>query len=324
MGKMRCLNALAYYHIKPKLHNEDFWQCNFNKKDIKYVCTASGFWLSVVDAWAQYNFYHPETLEKILTQPIWLNSHVRIINKTFFNKKMYDCGIFKISDLIGDRGTMSFEEITQQYINDIHFLEYWQVINAIPREWIRLINSQGPIYCDKDSNYEYLMNFEKISRIVYDKLIDAPDIAVSKWKAMQKILDNEYLWNDFLRDLVNVSKVTKITKYRNFQYKLLNNIIFLNDRLCKWGLVASDSCTFCGNAKENIAHLLWECTTAQYVWYQIGIFSKDEFGLELELDKDGVLRNKSNQYKSAVNLIVLVTKHMLYRFRCAKKKPNRN
>lgn len=37
------LPTLAYYYINTKLHNEEFWQCNFKSTDVDHVCKAQGF-----------------------------------------------------------------------------------------------------------------------------------------------------------------------------------------------------------------------------------------------------------------------------------------
>ena len=44
---------------------------------------------------------------------------------------------------------------------------------------------------------------------------------------------------------------------RVFQYKILNNILFLNNRLFKMGKVDSSLCSFCKVTSETITHILW-------------------------------------------------------------------
>ena len=78
---------LAYHFIKPKITNADFWQYNFNYKDIDYVCQAKGFWRDVIKSWSEYNFKAPETLADIMNQSIWCNSLIRVDSKPCFLKK---------------------------------------------------------------------------------------------------------------------------------------------------------------------------------------------------------------------------------------------
>ena len=53
--------------------------------------------------------------------------------------------------------------------------------------------------------------------------------------------------------------VTVESKLRIFQYKVLNNILYLNDGLCKMGIVQSPLCSLCKQEKENVINLLSQC-----------------------------------------------------------------
>ena len=44
------------------------------------------------------------------------------------------------------------------------------------------------------------------------------------------------------------------SKTREFQYKILNCIVYTNEKLHRFGLVASPSCTFCQETAESIKH----------------------------------------------------------------------
>ena len=43
-----------------------------------------------------------------------------------------------------------------------------------------------------------------------------------------------------------------------FQYKILNNILYLNNRLHKFGFVESPLCSLCNREPESILHKLWK------------------------------------------------------------------
>ena len=50
-------------------------------------------------------------------------------------------------------------------------------------------------------------------------------------------------------------KVTTNAYLRSFQYKILNNIIHLNEKIFIFGLSITSSCSFCNFFGENITHL---------------------------------------------------------------------
>ena len=50
------------------------------------------------------------------------------------------------------------------------------------------------------------------------------------------------------------------TAIRIFQYKLLNNILYLIKKLFHFGIISQDHCPFCEVYEGTSQHLLYECT----------------------------------------------------------------
>ena len=49
------------------------------------------------------------------------------------------------------------------------------------------------------------------------------------------------------------------SKLREFQYKVLNCVVFTNEKLFRFGLTQSPLCTFCQKEYDSIEHLLFSC-----------------------------------------------------------------
>ena len=64
-------------------------------------------------------------------------------------------------------------------------------------------------------------------------------------------------------------KVTTESSLRVFQYQLLNNAIFLNDRLSKFDLSISPLCSLCQQCPENVLHFFCECQKTQALWHEL-------------------------------------------------------
>ena len=64
-------------------------------------------------------------------------------------------------------------------------------------------------------------------------------------------------------------KVTIDTSTRIFQYKIVNNILYLNNRLYKITITESPLCSLCGNDTETILHLFVHCSITQNLWMQM-------------------------------------------------------
>ena len=60
--------------------------------------------------------------------------------------------------------------------------------------------------------------------------------------------------------------VTIETKIREFQYKLLNDIVFTNEKLFRFKMTDSPLCSFFKKDVESLEHLLFHCTFVESFW----------------------------------------------------------
>ena len=54
-------------------------------------------------------------------------------------------------------------------------------------------------------------------------------------------------------------KVTTNTYLRSSQYKILNNILYVNEKLFVFELCITSSCSFCNSFSENMTHFFCDC-----------------------------------------------------------------
>ena len=69
----------------------------------------------------------------------------------------------------------------------------------------------------------------------------------------------------------------------SFQYRVLNFILFTNDKLFKIGLSDSDKCSFCGTYTEDLYHLFSNCSFVQAFWNVFTVWWFDLSGEYLTL-----------------------------------------
>ena len=128
--------------------------------------------------------------------------------------------------------------------------------------------------------------------------------------------DNDFNWKLIYRILRIATLETKI---RIFQYKLLNNVLYLNKKLFQFGIISQCKCSFCELYDETPHHIFYECTYAQNLWNQFRLYLSKKvalpvsnpqsaiFGFTFFLDHNYLLVNhlllifKYNIYNSRVN-----------------------
>ena len=136
-----------------------------------------------------------------------------------------------------------------------------------------------------------------------------PPTAKAKVSAEFKIYTQD-LWP---RIFTMASKCTLDTKTRIFQFKILNSILYLNEKLYKVNLSERPSCSLWHKEQETFTHLFLECSYSSNLWRDLQKSLSPKLGLpNLYLKKltVGFMKNKSTQI--IVNHILLLFKRYIY------------
>lgn len=108
--------------------------------------------------------------------------------------------------------------------------------------------------------------------------------------------------------------------FRTFQYKILNNILYTNTKLCKIGFRADDLCTFCEAERETLYHLLYQCTYARQFWNDFELYwfrlSNQVVHLTLENVLFGMLSTQCPSH-TLLNYFIIIGK--LFLWDCRRK-----
>ena len=76
----------------------------------------------------------------------------------------------------------------------------------------------------------------------------------------------ENLYNDWTAICTLPRLITNNTYMRSFQYKILNNVLFLNKKLHTFGIKPSPLCSFCNLYDETPYHMFYECDRVKCLW----------------------------------------------------------
>ena len=223
---------------------------------------------------------------------------------------------------------MSSRQMQSIYDIQVDELSYNSIISAIPRSWKKVITNNRQENVEElecASNFSQMLEMPKWSQIVYNQ-INRDNTALNKLRSMwTKKLQNEIVLEEIQNAFINIKKITEVVKHRSFQFRLLQNIIYLNDRLIHFGKASSDRCTQCNAAKETITHLFFECSITKNIFQKIQEYCELEYGVNMNYDLKTVIFNTvDDKPRSFINLVILVAKFMIYSFRCRNKKVTSN
>ena len=237
-------------------------------------------------------------------------------------------------DLIDVNGRLkSWDEISNDFnLGPIEFLEWYGIIQSIASNWkeSKLGNpTNQEVYNSVLRDGETIiinnvaMEIKTIKiRHIYKHLIGRKVKEPSSKFYFNRNFDLE---EDFLWDKVYTLpyNTTIESTTRVFQYKILNNILYLNKRLHRMKLAESPLCGLCKLYPETISHLFFECKVSSQLWKEIqGEFYPYVFlpNLDIKLILFGILYDQDQQ--KVKNHIILIFKKFLYENRDCPDKVN--
>ena len=101
---------------------------------------------------------------------------------------------------------------------------------------------------------------------------------------------------------------------RSFQYKLLNNILYLNERLFKFNVVKSPLCSLCSLVNETVVHLFCECKETVRIWKHLKAWTNGYMNLP-EINPEsmllGIWQEQSHDF-ALKNHLLLMFKRYIY------------
>ena len=113
---------------------------------------------------------------------------------------------------------------------------------------------------------------------------------------------------------------TKNNKFVVFQYKILNRFLCTNAVLYKCGLKETHLCSFCGETKETILHLFWECSVARSLWLELAGTLQTRCSVVLPVSPENIILG-SIVSEPSINLIFIITKYYIYSCRFTDSQP---
>ena len=240
-------NTFAYDNTK--IREKVFIHSNLdvNPKQINHF---PQYYQEIFRKWSSNLSVSPNIRSTITSQVIWFNKHIKIDNKSLCNNSLANQGINHARQLFNEKGmTKAWLDIKTQFnlSNKQHY--FWiQLINAIPKSWkeeLRRSNrsnalsmydhqliKKNQIYslhkCNSKELYCLqisLNNSKTRSQLYFEDLFQIKDI---DWKHVYLL----------------PRRVTMDTNLRIFQYKILNNVLYLNEKLFRFKKVSCPLCSF--------------------------------------------------------------------------------
>ena len=225
-----------------------------------------------------------------------------------------------INDLIGTEGNL-MDRVSAKLkfeLADQDMMRWLSIVQAFLSTWKKEISNYGKRINEKTLATVVIPNMK--DKEVYAKLLRPLVQKPTSQKTIEKLLANDDInWQEVY---MVPRKVSISSSIRIFQYKILNNILYLNRKISKFDQGISHLCSLFLKEPEDILHLFCQCDKTQLLWATL---SNKVAGflllpkLEPELAILGKWNLNTNE-KVLINLIVLLFKRFIFDIRSNRQK----
>ena len=151
------------------------------------------------------------------------------------------------------------------------------------------------------------------------KELYCPQISLNNSKTRSQLYFKDLFQNkdiDWKHVYLSPRRVTVDTNLPIFQYKILNNVLYLNEKLFRFKKISCPLCSFCQSKNETPIHLFHECIKTNLLWYKLKEFLKTEIDLPVNMPQSaifGFLYYENNS--DIINHLLLIFKYYLFNSR---------
>ena len=282
---------------------------NLSKECISKV--IPDFYRTCLQDWSEMFNEIPCDSLSVLAQPLWNNTYIRVNNIPYFCRLLFEENVNYIRDIIENEG--NFIPFKKLNVKQSLLFRWLELKHSIMKEWISIVKMNPlpiifehyPPFSIKNRNYSIKnMTVKEIYKSLVYKRKENPKGQETLNRMVGVDIDWSWAYSVIYKSTIK-------TSLREFQYKILNNILAVNALLFKWGIMDSGRCSYCFLNQETLDHLFCYCDTSVTFYLQI----KNWFygnGLELpEFKVETILvghKSDSSQIM-LINEIIFIYKH---------------
>ena len=312
-----------------KVGGKFLFHCNF--KNNKLPITLPEFYKECIVAWTLLNEDNPSSSSEIANQVIWNNQFICIESKSIYNSSLIGLRIVRIGDLYDTRGEFkSNKEPLYSTLSPVEHFLLFSLFSAFPEEWRKILKTNktsissethDPILTDFKLRIEgKKVNFQNLtdckSKLLYDSLVSKISSIPTAQKKYNEAFSTHTFQLDWQKIYLLPFKTTLDTKLREFQYKILNRILYTNNMLFKFKKVDSPLCDFCEKELETIEHLFFHCAKVSMFWDDLKVLL-NSLNITIRLD----IKNVLFEFLDTDNMSILVNYILLeFIYRCKLNK----
>ena len=234
--------------------------------------------------------------------------------------KFSNKGINFLSQLFENGRIISWINLKDRYeLKNNMFFQWAQLKHAIPPGWKKIIFDYNDINENDLCQNHHVIKGARI--LPLDKLSSKEIYSILISNIVNKPTSNIYFEKLFENTTLDWNKIylsprlaTIDTTLRSFQYKILNNVLFLNKKLYTFGITNTALCSFCNAVEETPIRIFFDCIHVKCLWKRLWMKFQNDFILPSLTPQTAILGlyNEANDNYNPLSYIFLIFKYCIY------------
>ena len=303
-----------------------FLKLNCSGKDMLSLCKMYKlplFYVNLLTYWCELRYVHFPNVKDIRNEILWYNSNIKHGRNVLFFKDWNVNGIRKVSDLFENGQWLSCYSLYERLGTSsllVNF-KFSKLKNAFPKVWAQKIRSNIHSHNETEISNEMfeisngdLINLSHMKAkhfyiILNISKIGNPSVSLFWQEVLNLPIDFDW------RHVLNFKlKKIKENKVRQFNFKLLHNVLPFKDNLYKWKITTDISCKFC-NEQESLIHILLRCRQVATFWKRIHHLVITLFKTNILIDEELMIigLNTDDSDFMLINVLIIYAQYAIYK-----------
>ena len=255
------------------------------------------FYVEMIKAWSLIDksiFGEKPEVEKNI---LWYNQNIVFNKNPLFYKEWFQSGIIRLEDIMINGRFKTVEEIISvlqfRHSKRCAIFDYAKLRQAIPKIWSTqiLIHREHdilPLTVPKMKVGKLDKNIcDVTSKYFYNVLLQQEGNNSRCCFFWENLIEVNIPWKKcFERNLVRI----KDNKLREFNFKVLYNLLPVKRNLCKWKFEENAKCNAC-NVDEDMIHALIRCKLNNRFWIYVSWLVKHVYNLQIDINVEILLKS---------------------------------
>ena len=302
------------------------FKINCSLKDMTRLCVkfhVVPFYKDLLCSWAQMRHVDLFRVKSVNQEILWFNSNIKFQNEMLYFKKWSENGINTVSGIFFNGTWIDQNQVnaTIQSNSLLVSFEYQKLKYAFPHFFLDKLSNQDneDEVNNQDGDVVEVSTGDIVnicsskSKSFYNSLlkmkVSEPTI-LNKWQRELK-LSHSFEWEPVFNFKLSHMKNNKI---RQFNFKLIYNILPFKDNLFKWKISSNVECKFCHN-NESLMHNLLHCPKVKNIWGKVKYLMDECSGTEVVIDERLLLIGCGIEQDKFlfINLIIIFLEYAIYK-----------